>query len=231
MNQGKIQGVVCQFYLMVSFVHSWIRKSCTYLYMFQSLTNWLIARLSTWDCLRRPSRNGPEFRPSKVLGAFCLAYFIPQFCELHWLPVAFQVQFNILVITFKALHGIGFYLRTISPHHIQSHRVAVVQVPSLKHFICWVLGGSTFLVAIRSFEIISKIWEEWWGYFFQPFRSLGKPHSFSKHETDSVVHSIGGLTHDGKLMIFLILILLVLVSCLRSFCEMGSDVSHYNKII
>ena len=27
--------------------------------------------------------------------------------ELHWVPVCFRVQFKVLVITFKALHGMG----------------------------------------------------------------------------------------------------------------------------
>ena len=42
-----------------------------------------------------------------VLGAPRRAHITPLLCELHWLPVCFWVQFKVLVITFKALHGMG----------------------------------------------------------------------------------------------------------------------------
>ena len=39
---------------------------------------------------------------------------LPKFCritpvlqELHWLPIKFRIQFKILVITFKAIHGMA----------------------------------------------------------------------------------------------------------------------------
>lgn len=40
----------------------------------------------------------------------------PLLHELHWLPVFFQVQFKLLVLTFKSLHGMGLcHFRTLSP--------------------------------------------------------------------------------------------------------------------
>lgn len=35
------------------------------------------------------------------------AHRAPLFHELHWLPICFQVQFKVLVGTFKALRGLG----------------------------------------------------------------------------------------------------------------------------
>ena len=34
-------------------------------------------------------------------------YITPKLQELHWLPVQQRLKFKILVITFKAVHGIG----------------------------------------------------------------------------------------------------------------------------
>lgn len=40
----------------------------------------------------------------------------PLLCELHWLPVWFQMQLEVLVVTFKTLYGLGMgYLRDFFP--------------------------------------------------------------------------------------------------------------------
>lgn len=44
------------------------------------------------------------------------ACVIPLLCELHWLPVCFRVRFNVMVITYEALHRTGSdYLRDRLP--------------------------------------------------------------------------------------------------------------------
>lgn len=50
---------------------------------------------------------------SAVLEASRVSHITPLYCELYWLPVFFQVKFNVLVIIFIALHGMGLgYLRS-----------------------------------------------------------------------------------------------------------------------
>ena len=34
-------------------------------------------------------------------------HITPSLKSLHWLPISFQVKYKVLVITFKALHGLG----------------------------------------------------------------------------------------------------------------------------
>ena len=63
-----------------------------------------------------------------------LVYHAPKYChitplprELHWLPVRLQVDFKILLVTFKILHGVApSYLKdlvSVLPHsHYQLHR-------------------------------------------------------------------------------------------------------------
>lgn len=42
-----------------------------------------------------------------VLGSSRVTYVTPLLHKLHWLLVCFQVQLKILVMTFKALYGVG----------------------------------------------------------------------------------------------------------------------------
>ncbi|XP_058052944.1 uncharacterized protein LOC131205078 isoform X2 [Ahaetulla prasina] len=74
-----------------------------------------------------------------IEGASRSFHITPLLRKLHWLPVVFCVQFKVLVITFKALHGIGpGYLRDrllppIASHRpVRSHREGLLGVPSAK---------------------------------------------------------------------------------------------------
>lgn len=59
--------------------------------------------------------------------------------KLHWLPISFQMQFKMLIITFKALYETRpgylqhcFSLKT-STHPIRADRVSTLLIPSLKY--------------------------------------------------------------------------------------------------
>lgn len=41
-----------------------------------------------------------------VNGARCMTHIAALLHEVHWLPVSFQVQFKVLMVTYKALHGL-----------------------------------------------------------------------------------------------------------------------------
>uniref|UniRef100_A0A8D0BC31 Reverse transcriptase domain-containing protein n=1 Tax=Salvator merianae TaxID=96440 RepID=A0A8D0BC31_SALMN len=77
----------------------------------------------------------------------------PTLRELHWLPVSLRTQFKVLVVTYKALHGLGpGYLRDrllphVSQRPVRSHRVGLLQVPSANQ--CRLAGprGRAFSVA------------------------------------------------------------------------------------
>ena len=70
-----------------------------------------------------------------ILGAPRVAHVTPLLRELHWVPVCFWVQFKVLVITFKALHGMGpGYLSNhlfpiTSTHPTQSCREGMLRTP------------------------------------------------------------------------------------------------------
>ena len=34
------------------------------------------------------------------------AHITPALCELHWLPIAYRIKFKIIILTFKAIHGL-----------------------------------------------------------------------------------------------------------------------------
>uniref|UniRef100_A0A670J4S4 Reverse transcriptase domain-containing protein n=1 Tax=Podarcis muralis TaxID=64176 RepID=A0A670J4S4_PODMU len=65
-------------------------------------------------------------------------HITPVFKDLHWLPVRFRAQFKVLVLTFKALNGLGpVYLKErLHPHHsartLRSSAEGLLAVPSLR---------------------------------------------------------------------------------------------------
>lgn len=71
-------------------------------------------------------------RSYKFLGR---KHIVSLFLELHWLPVYFQDQFNMLKMIFRILHGIGpDYLRDhlfsiLSAYPTRSSKVSVLQIP------------------------------------------------------------------------------------------------------
>lgn len=49
-------------------------------------------------------------------------HITPALRELHWLPICFCAQFNVLVFTFKAINSIGpGYLKDCLLHYLPSH--------------------------------------------------------------------------------------------------------------
>uniref|UniRef100_A0A670I7A7 Reverse transcriptase domain-containing protein n=1 Tax=Podarcis muralis TaxID=64176 RepID=A0A670I7A7_PODMU len=65
-------------------------------------------------------------------------HITPVLKDLHWLPVRFRAQFKVLVLTFKALNGLGpVYLKErLHPHHsartLRSSAEGLLAVPSLR---------------------------------------------------------------------------------------------------
>lgn len=80
-----------------------------------------------------------------VIGLSSYAYVLLLWYELCWLPVDFWVHFKVLVVSYKALHGIGLcYLRNclfpiVSACMVHSGRVDTLHILSIKY--CH-LGGS-----------------------------------------------------------------------------------------
>lgn len=74
----------------------------------------------------------------KVVCIFHRTHIILQFCELHWLPVCFWIQFEVLFWPFKTLRGMeSLYLRyNLSPitssHPTRCSREGMLQILSFK---------------------------------------------------------------------------------------------------
>lgn len=74
-----------------------------------------------------------------------MEHITPLFHELHWLPVFFWVKFNVLVLSFKALHGIRpGYLRDCLFPFISVHSIRLI-----RRGILWVLSTEFHLVGSR----------------------------------------------------------------------------------
>lgn len=121
------------------------------------------------------------FRVSK----FC--HITPVLKELHWLPVESRIQFKILVITFKVLHGLApMYLNELvrpcnnTNYSLRSSSSYCVQVPPMKSLTT--LGDRSFTIAA------SKLWnrlpfEVRRCKFLGEFKSKLKTHLFSNAYT------------------------------------------------
>ena len=44
---------------------------------------------------------------SLITGTSRFEHIKPNVARLHWLPICFRAQFKVLVLTYKALHGLG----------------------------------------------------------------------------------------------------------------------------
>ena len=50
-----------------------------------------------------------------------LCHITPVLASLHWLPVNFRVQFKVLLLTFRAIHGQALgYLINLGPRYVRS---------------------------------------------------------------------------------------------------------------
>ncbi|KAF7239274.1 Inactive carboxypeptidase-like protein X2 [Varanus komodoensis] len=78
-------------------------------------------------------------RAARLLtGTGCCAHITPVLRQLHWLPLEVQAQFKVLVITYKALNGLGpGYLKErlhpyVPSHPLRSAAEALLREPSVK---------------------------------------------------------------------------------------------------
>lgn len=86
-----------------------------------------------------------------------VAHYTPALQSLHQLPVAFQMYFKVLVLTYKAVHGpIGFVGNHFLPHApLQSLRSAknnLLQVPSVCKVCLAKIRGKWFSI------VTSQLW-------------------------------------------------------------------------
>ena len=79
----------------------------------------------------------------------------PLLKRLHWLPVRFRIQFKLLLITFKAIHGIApdyikdlIVVRTPSKYGLRSNDSLLLGHPSFKSYKT--LGDRSFAMAAPS---------------------------------------------------------------------------------
>ena len=71
---------------------------------------------------------------------------------LHWLPVKYRIDFKILLITYKAIHGLApaylselITLKTVSRYSLRSSDEVLLQPPRIKTLRT--LGDRSFTVA------------------------------------------------------------------------------------
>ena len=76
----------------------------------------------------------------------------PSLKMLHWLPIKFRIQFKILLITFKAIHGLApaylielITLRTQCTYNLRSTNELLLQPPRVKTLKT--LGDRSFVAA------------------------------------------------------------------------------------
>ena len=84
---------------------------------------------------------------------FC--HITPVLSQLHWLPIKYRIEFKILLMTFKAIHGMvpDYICKLISRrkstgYSLRSSKNVMLEVPSGK--ILSTLGGRAFCYAAQS---------------------------------------------------------------------------------
>uniref|UniRef100_A0A8C6X1D0 Reverse transcriptase domain-containing protein n=1 Tax=Naja naja TaxID=35670 RepID=A0A8C6X1D0_NAJNA len=87
-----------------------------------------------------------------VMGMSRYSHITPLLRELHWLPVALRVRFKVLVLTYKALHGLGpRYLRehllpaSNTNRPVRTHRQGLLGVLSARQCRLAVPRGRAFM--------------------------------------------------------------------------------------
>ncbi|KAF7251291.1 Dystrophin, partial [Varanus komodoensis] len=75
-----------------------------------------------------------------LMGTGRCSHITPVLCQLHWLPIEVRTQFKVLVMTYKALNGLGpgylkELLRPYMPSHpLRSATYALLREPSVNDF-------------------------------------------------------------------------------------------------
>ena len=82
---------------------------------------------------------------------FC--HIIPIMCDLHWLPIRVRINFKALLLTFKALHGLVYGVRSLvsiktSCYSLRGSNTLPLAMPSVKPKAT--LGDRAFAVAAPS---------------------------------------------------------------------------------
>ncbi|KAF7246159.1 putative RNA-directed DNA polymerase from transposon BS [Varanus komodoensis] len=108
-------------------------------------------------------------RAARLLtGTGCCVHMTPDLRQLHWLPIEVRAQFKVLVMTYKALNGLGSgYLKErLHPYmpgrHLRSAGEALLREPSVKEirrFVCYFIASvicPVLLLADRASTSASK---------------------------------------------------------------------------
>ena len=84
------------------------------------------------------------------LSKFC--HITPALRQLHWLPVVKRIQFKILLLTFKSIHGLSppYVSELINVISLRSNNNTVLQYPQQK--ILATLGARSFACCPVSLE-------------------------------------------------------------------------------
>jgi len=82
----------------------------------------------------------------------CFDHISPILFELHWLPIKYRINFKILLITYKALHGLApnyitelLTVKPLSRYNLRSDSELFLQRPTIKSSAT--LGDSSFALA------------------------------------------------------------------------------------
>ncbi len=106
------------------------------------------------------------------------SYIILVLCSLHWLPVTYRIQYQILLITFKALHNISDTLHPYSPlHSPRSSRIVLLLYPTLNcqhleagHSVLRSLNYCIFFLRISNIsDFETKLFNEWFQLIYLRF--------------------------------------------------------------
>ncbi|KAF7253646.1 2-succinyl-5-enolpyruvyl-6-hydroxy-3-cyclohexene-1-carboxylate synthase [Varanus komodoensis] len=100
-------------------------------------------------------------RAARLLtGTGCYSHITPVLCQLHWLPVEVQAQFKVLVLTYKAMNGLGSgYLKEhlfpyMPSHPLRSAGEVLLREPSLKEIKRTTTRSRAFSAVVPSLWIV-----------------------------------------------------------------------------
>ena len=106
-------------------------------------------------------------------GKFCHVNPLPQ--SLHWLPVKYRINFKVLLLTFKAIHGLAppyicqlISVRETGSYNLRCNNDFVLNYPTCKSLIT--LGDRSFYVAVP------KLWND----LSYLIRNISSPTCFEK---------------------------------------------------
>ena len=134
-------------------------------------------------------------------------------CSLHWLPVKARMQFKILLITFKAIHGFALeYLCDLltfksSLHNVRSLGSILLSMPAVRSKT---LGDRAFMVAAPTL----------WNSLPKELRAITNVNSFKAHIKTYIfrtVYLVSNFIFSSYLHAYIFLLLLLLFFNALSF--------------